>query len=332
MSVKVQVPISAVVITAAFFANSATAGTLTAVKLFDVPGASSGSTTAYNINNSGTIAGTYLDPAVGYRVFTLTNGVYATVDPPGSVNGSSLISINNAGQVVGFSNTATPPDYGSYYLASKGSFSAFPPPGITLPPGASYSFYNDVGAIGGQTATGAFIAQGSKITPITPPDGNNVTVNTINNSNQAVGGYFPAKPPSSTANQEGFLYGAGTFTPIYVPGSAVTYTTGISDAGVVVGYYNLAQVLPVNGVPYTPTLGFTYLNGAYTTYTVPGAIETELFAINSAGQVVGYERDGNGVSHAFVATAATAVPEPAALALVCAGLLGLVGLRRGRTS
>lgn len=331
MSLKSQA-VAPVFLAVALFHTTASAGTLTGVTLFDVPGASSGSTTAYNINNAGTIAGMYLDPTVGYRVFTLKNNAFSTVDPSGSVNGSTLVSLNNSGQVVGFSNTATPPDFGSYYLANNGSFSAFPPPGSTLPPGSSYSFYNDGGAIGGQTATGGFIAQGSTITPITPPDGNNVTVNTINNSNQAVGGYFPAKPPSATANQEGYLYSAGNLTPIYVPGSAVTYTNGISDAGVVAGYYNLAQVFPTNGVPYTPTLGFTFLNGVYNTFVVPGAILTELFGINSLGQVVGYERDGNGVSHAFVASTATAVPEPAALALVCTALLGLIGLRRDRTN
>ena len=209
---------------------------------------------------------------------------------------------------------------------------AFPPPGITLPPGPSYSFYNDVGAIGGQNATSAFIAQGSTVTTITPPDGNNVTVNTINNSNQAVGGYFPAKPPSPTANQEGYLYSSGTFTPLYVPGSAVTYANGISDNGVVVGTYNLAQVSPAVGIPYTPVLGFTYLNGVYTSYSIPGTTMTELFAINNAGQVVGYERDLNGVSHAFVATASTAVPEPATLAIAGSGLIGLIGLRRKRNA
>jgi hypothetical protein len=143
----------------------------------------------------GEIAGTYLDPAVGYRVFTLSNGAFATVDPAGSVNGSSLVSLNNAGQVVGFSNTATPPEFGNYDLATGGVYSAFPPSGVTVPASAGYSFYNDKGAIAGQTSTQAFIAQGSTLTKITPPNGGNVTINTINNANQAVGGYFPATPP-----------------------------------------------------------------------------------------------------------------------------------------
>lgn len=121
---NIRLAVPSAILGTVLLVSSATAGTLTGVTLFDVPGASSGSTTAYNINNFGTIAGTYLDPVVGYRVFTLSSGVYATVDPAGSVNGSSLVSLNNAGQVVGFSNTSTPPDYDASYLADKGSFSA----------------------------------------------------------------------------------------------------------------------------------------------------------------------------------------------------------------
>jgi uncharacterized membrane protein len=317
---SVIVPLALIVIAD----NSAQAGPLTSVSLIDVPGAASGSTAPFNINNSGEIAGTYLDPAVGYRVFILNGGVVATVDPPGSVNGSSLVSLNNAGQIAGFSNTATPPDFGSYYLANSGIYSAFPPPSVTVPAGASYSFYNDEGAIAGQTSTQAFIAQGSTLTTISPPNGGNVTINTINNANQAVGGYFPAIPPSSTANQEAFLFSGGVFTPLYVPGSAFTQATGINDNGEVVGDYNLAPMTGANGVSVTPILGFTYQGGVYTTYSLPGVVETELFAINDAGQVVGYESDEQGNAHGFVAST---VPEPATLALFGTGLIGLSVLR-----
>ena len=311
----------------ALLAAPAGAVALTDIRLIDVPGAAKGSTTVFNINNAGTIAGTYEDPAVGFRVFTVTNGTYATVDPPGSVNGSRLVSLNNKGQVVGFSNTATPPDFGSLYLAQNGTYSTFPPPGVTLPPGASVSFYNDNGAIGGQTSTYGFIAQGNSLIKITPPDGNNVSVNTINNANQAVGGYFPAKPPSPTANQEAFVFSNGIFTPLYVPGSAVTYANGISDNGTVVGSYNLAQVFPATGIPYVPVLGFTYRDGTYTTYSIPGVNSTQLFGINNFNQVVGYETDGMG--HGFVA-AITAVPEPATILLLGTGVAGLAALRRRR--
>lgn len=327
MSRKLSISLLAFTATTILSANTADAGALTNISLIDYPGAPKNTTMAYGINNTGTVAGMYEDLAVGFRVFTLTNGVYATVDPPGSVNGSSLVSLNNAGQIVGFSNTATPPNYGSLYLATNGVFSAFPPPGTTLPPGASVSFYNDVGAIGGQTSTGGFITQGGTVTKITPPDGGNVFVNTINNANQAVGGYFPAKPPSPTANQEGFFFSNGVFTPIYFPGSAVTYANGISDNGVVVGTYNLAQVFPTTGIPYVPVFGFTYLNGVYTSYSVPGAISTELNAINNSGQVAGYEGDALGSRHGFIAFASTSVPEPATLLLFGTGLIGLMGFR-----
>ncbi len=326
------VPFSALLALPALLPGAARATSLLNVSLIDVPGAALASTTAFNINNSGQIAGTYEDPAVGFRVFTLTNGAYATVDPAGSVNGSSLVSLNNAGQVLGFSNTATPPNFGNYYLFSKGSFSAFPPPSANIPAGASLSFYNDVGAIAGQTATSAFIAQGGTVTTIVPPNGNSVSINTINNSNSVVGGYFPTVPPSPTANQEGFLLANGVFTPIFVPGSAFTEATGINDNGVVVGYYDQAPVTGANNIPVTPVVGFTYSNGVYTSYSIPGVTETELFAINNSGQVVGYESDTMGNGHGFVASVSgiTAVPEPASLLLFAAGVLGLAGFRRSQ--
>ena len=306
-------------------APRAQASPLFGVQNIDVPGAQASSTTAFNINNSGEIAGTYLDPAVGYRVFTYTGGTYATVDPPGSVNGSSLVSLNNSGQVVGFSNTATPPNYGSYYLAANGTYSAFPPAGTAVPSGASFSFLNDNGAVAGQTGTAGFISQNGVIQTIAPPNGTSTTINAINNAGSAVGGYFPNTPPSPTANQEGFLYANNAYTMIYVPGSTFTEATGISDNGTVVGYYDLAQTTGANGVPTVPVLGFTYLNGVYTSYGVAGQAETELFGINNSGQVVGYYGDGNGTAHGFEAST---VPEPSSLLLAATGLLGMVLLRR----
>jgi hypothetical protein len=120
----------------------ATAGDLTDMTTIAVPGAEPGTTTPFAINNSGEIAGQYLDPAVGYRVFSLSGGAYTTVDPGPTiaVNGSYFASLNNSGQIVGFANTITPPDFGYYYLASGGSFSSFPPGSAALPAGVAGIF------------------------------------------------------------------------------------------------------------------------------------------------------------------------------------------------
>jgi hypothetical protein len=60
---------------------------------------------------------------------------------------------------------------------------------------------------------------------------------------------------------------------------------------------------------------------SFITIDVPGAIFTEAFGVNNAGQIVGDYMDSSGVVHGFVATA---VPEPCSLALV--GVGGLVSL------
>jgi len=114
----------------------ATAGDLADITTVAVPGAQPGTTTPFAINNSGEIAGQYLDPAVGYRVFSVSRDAYTTVDPGPTiaVNGSYFASLNNSGQIVGFANTLTPPDFGYYYLASGGSYSSFPPSRLHSPP------------------------------------------------------------------------------------------------------------------------------------------------------------------------------------------------------
>ena len=306
----------------------AQAGTFFGLTDIDFPGGVAGNTTPFAINNSGQIAGTYYDPAVGFRVFSLNNGAYAPVDPANAVNGSSFVSLNNSGQIVGFANTATPPNFGNYYLASGGAFAAFPPATATLPPGASFSWYNDNGAIAGQSGSSAFISQNGVITPIAPPTTTQTSINAINNSNSAVGGYFPAIPPGPTANQAAFLYANGVYTELNPPGSQFTEATGINDNGEVVGYFDEAPIIGPGGIQVTPIIGFTYLDGIYTDYSVPGETETELFGINNAGQVVGYYSDEMGNAHGF--TAAT-VPEPATLLVAATGVIGLALIRRRRS-
>jgi hypothetical protein len=316
-----------------FALQSARAGTLTDLTTINVPGSVPDNTTPFAINNSGEIAGTYYDPAVGFRVFSLTDGSYTTVEPAGSVNGSSFVSLNNSGQIVGFSNTATPPSFGNYYLASNGVYSAFPPPNANTPAGATFSFYNDNGAIAGQAPIGttgnttAFIAQNGVIVTIAPPTTTSTSINAINNAGAAVGGFFPAVMPSPTANQAAFLYSGGTYTTLDAPGSTFTEATGINDLGEVVGYFDSVPVTGPGGISETPIIGFTYQNGVYTDYSVPGEVETELFGINNAGEVVGYYGDEMGNAQGF---SASTVPEPASMLLMGTGVLGFALIRRGR--
>jgi uncharacterized membrane protein len=310
---------------AAAAATSAAAGSLQDVTTITVPGAQAGTTTPYAINNAGEIAGEYLDPAVGFRVFALTAGSYAAVDPGPTVavNGSGFVSLDNAGQIVGYADTATGPTYGYYYLASPGgAISGFPPSSAQLPGGVTgFSFYNDQGAIAGEAGSTGFVAQGGSVTVINPPTSTDTVINAINDTGGVVGQFDPATPVNPNVDQEAFVYQNGTYTTLLPPGAQFVEATGINDHGEVVGYFDGAPVTGSNGIPVTPIDGFTYENGVYTEYSVAGEAETELFAINDSNQVVGYESNEDGAANGF---SAVAVPEPATWTLLIGGL-GLVG-------
>ena len=310
----------------------ATAGDLTDMTTIAVPGAEPGTTTPFAINNSGEIAGQYLDPAVGYRVFSLSGGAYTTVDPGPTiaVNGSYFASLNNSGQIVGFANTITPPDFGYYYLASGGSFSSFPPGSAALPAGvAGFSGYNDEGDVAGYTADAGFISHDGVVTTVIPPGATSAYINAINDSGDAVGQFDPAAPVNPLVNQEAFLYQNGVYTTLLPPNAQFVEATGINDLGEAVGYFDEAPITGPFGIQVTPILGFTYDDGVYREYSVPGEIETELFGINNGGEVVGYYSDEMGDANGF---AATAVPEPSTWAMMLLGFtgLGFAGYRKSR--
>jgi len=80
-----------------------------------------------------------------------------------------------------------------------------------------------------------------------------------------------------TGNQ-GFLYDAGIFTTIDVPGSTGTEAYAINNIGQIVGNYTDSQ-----GLQH----GFLYSGGTFTTINVPGADWTDILGINDLGQIVG---------------------------------------------
>jgi uncharacterized membrane protein len=241
--------------------------------------------------------------------------------------------LNNSGEIVGFANTSTPPNFGYYYVGKDSSSLAdFPPAGTTLPSGVeSLSGFNDNGAVAGQTAQSGFIAQGTTITYINPPNAiaGDTFVNGINNNGGAVGQFDPSVPPNPLVNQEAFLFQNGVYTTLLPPNAVFVEATGINDNGEVVGYFDETPVTGPFGIQVTPILGFTYDNGVYNEFGVPGEVETELFGINDNAQVVGYFSDEDGNASGFTAVA---VPEPSTWAMLLAGLggLGLSLRQRGK--
>ena len=267
-----------------------------------------GSTTsAYGINASGQIVGTYNVPRQG---FLYSAGAYTTLAEP------TAYGINSSGQIVG-NYTISGPDNAVAthgYLYSGGTYTTLDDPsaagGITST--TSADGINKSGQIVGYYrdsfgSTHGFLYSGGTYTTLDDPlaaisqFGFSITVaNGINDAGQIVGYYNDGKQ-----RNHGFLYSGGTYTtlddPLATNGS--TYAYGINATGQIVGYY-------YDG---TTNHGFLYSGGTYTTLDEPFAASDATagsFAtgINNAGVIVGYYTDSAGVSHGFEATPALVAP------------------------
>jgi len=113
--------------------------------------------------------------------------------------------------------------------------------------------------------------------------------NGINNAGQIVGQYH------NSSGYHGFLYSAGTYTPIDDPLATIsTVAYDINDAGEIVGFYASNAT---HGFLYDPTKSVN----PFTTLDFPGANTTTPTKINASGQVVGliFDSVGSG-EHGFL--------------------------------
>ncbi|HLJ94507.1 MAG TPA: PEP-CTERM sorting domain-containing protein [Gemmataceae bacterium] len=262
---------------------------------------------------------------------------YATLDVPGSILTEGY-GINDAGEVAGTFWKPLDNRAAHGFLYSGGSYTLFDVPGSTTTYG--YGINSSGQVVGGFFATAniqAYVRSGGSYTTLNIPGSDAAAAQAINSSGQIVGFY----ESNNIAPVSGFLYSGGSYqsllgpayginsygqivgsfglysngsyTPLNVPGLA----TGINDAGDIVGTFQ-------DGI--NPDHGFLYHNGSYLTVDVPGALRTDAYGINNAGQIVGYYVDASG-GHAFIATP---TPEPSTIVLLALGTLGLIGYRWAR--
>jgi uncharacterized protein (TIGR03437 family) len=132
-----------------------------------------------------------------------------------------------------------------------------------------------VGTSGTDGVTFGFLSSSGHFTTI------NGGANGINNAGNIVG----------CGDMYTFLYVAGKYTSISVPGALETCARSINDNGLIVGWYLGAD---------EADHGFLYSAGTFTSIDVPNAADTTASGINNLGQIVGTYHDKNFNSHGFL--------------------------------
>jgi uncharacterized membrane protein len=249
--------------------------------------------------------------AVAVSILTISLGAVAlsftTIDveaSPLSVNGTVAQSINDRGDVAGFTLDK---DYKAHpYLVRKGVVTHFEPPITWGAVEAAARSINSSGDIVGDyyladgTAKGYLRSHHGKWTSFDVPgvEGGTYPFG-INSQGEIVG----VAGSLDLITDHGFLFrpghdGApGSYLPIDFPGADSTDPFGINDDGDVVGSYYLRSDGKFHG--------FLLHEGDFTTVDVPGDQETYPKGINSRGEIAGQFLYADGVFHSFLLSKGT---------------------------
>ncbi|MGC4061988.1 MAG: hypothetical protein QM749_14490 [Aquabacterium sp.] len=310
------------------------------IDLGTLGGKANASSYATSINDAGEVAGwsyvpsTFVDPrghVYGYTSFVYKNGQMTALTPDESNQASA---INNHGQVAvtyGDLSVYTDSDTRASYIHDQGLRTQIKNPVGPIAP-IGVNALNDQGQATGDLRTinsdsiGASLQHAYRYSNGVTTDlgtlgGANSVGNAINQLGQVVGNadYDPKQSGATHA----FLYDNGHMTDLGTLGGMSSQGLGINDLGQVVGYSTVST-------RFAPVEAFLYSNGQMISLQKlmapvigPGWSLSEATGINARGDITGWGLY-NGVTHAFLLTAA--VPEPDVVALVLAGLT-CVGLR-----
>ncbi len=244
---------------------------------------SSGTVVSAAINDSGEVAGTYVDTNQVTHGFTDIGGVISTFDVSGAST-TDVTAVSNGGAIVGYAfNTSNPGlSNASGFVAQVGSTTTIAEPGTDVEPVA----VNTAGEVVGNTDTGAFTFQNGTYTPVTISGAESVTVSGVTSAGTVFGNYI-----DSSGVQHGFTSGSTGLATIDPAGSQSTTVAGVTAGGEIVGTY-----VDASG----NTAGFTDINGTFTEIQPFGDTFAVVTGVNDAGTVVGYDLDANGNQHGFI--------------------------------
>jgi probable HAF family extracellular repeat protein len=270
--------------------------------------------TGFGINNRGQVSGFSGSSGGTTQAFLWTDPTMAPLAPLTGDTSSYAIRLNDAGDAVGYSYSAT---NGSFRTRAT-LWQAGAPVDLGALPDDNYSIAIDINATGsvvGQSyndffTVRAFLWTEGTMTELGTLGGTVSQAEGINNVGQVVGG-------SSTVNgsAHAFLWQDGTMNDLgTLPGDVSSVAIGINDAGQVVGY-------SFNGT--FAARAFIWESGAMTPLgALPGDTQSVAIDINATGAVVGYSFDTFFETHAFAWEGGTMTALPT-LGGVMSGAFGI---------
>jgi uncharacterized membrane protein len=243
----------------------------------DFPGAFG--TRCFGLSDHRMIVGGYrLSPDSLRHAFILTNSVFAPLDPGGVLGAdfSDALAINDRGQIVGEYIDDLGNDHG--FLRSEGVLTTIDFPGAII---TDASDINNSGSIVGDFMDSAGVFHGFLLThgvftQIDVPGALDTEAIGINSGDEIVGGWDT--DPNTLGHAFVLLHGEFTTFDVPTAAPASTQALGVNESGHVVGAY-----LDAAGNEH----GFLALGATFTTIDFPGAMDTSVWRINAARQIVG---------------------------------------------